>query len=176
MMPIGDLTIAQRVVINFQEAGIKEIVVVTGYRSRQLRDSLEDFDITFVENNDYEHTDMFASAMLGLKRFMKGYDRVLFCPVDIPFFMRETVEALLECSAPIVIPRCSGRKGHPISISSNLLPAILTYKGNRGLKGAIESCKAEIAYVDVNDPGILMDADTREDYERLVGFFMKKSI
>lgn len=36
MMKIGNFTMAERVVINFKRAGIQDIVMVTGYRSRPV--------------------------------------------------------------------------------------------------------------------------------------------
>ena len=36
LMKIGNLTMAERVVINFKRSGIRDIVMVTGYRGKQL--------------------------------------------------------------------------------------------------------------------------------------------
>lgn len=174
LMKIGNLTMAERVVMNFKNAGIQDIVMVTGYRSSQLRKSLEYLSIEFVENEDYEHTEMFESAKLGFEHLKDRCDRIVFCPVDIPFFKKETVDTVVNHPGKIVIPRHEGRKGHPIALDRSLLPLILSYQGDRGLKGAVDATGIPIDYVDVDDPGALMDADTKEDYERLVDLHNKR--
>lgn len=168
LMKIGNLTMAERVVINFKRSGIRDIVMVTGYRGKQLEKSLEYLDIEFVENENYENTEMFESVKIGLRHLKGRCDKVLFCPADIPFFTDETVKKVLEQTAEIVVPRCGEKSGHPISITYRLIPSILSYKGEEGLKGALHATGVPIQYVDVDDPGSLMDADTREDYEKLV--------
>lgn len=168
LMKIGNLTMAERVVYNFKRAGVDDIVMVTGYRSKQLQKSLDTLCVEFVENTEYESTDMFESAKLGLEALYRKCDRILFCPVDIPFFSDETVNRVLDCNSKLVIPRYNGKNGHPISIASELVPKILSFKGDRGLKGALEATGVPIDYIDVDDRGSVMDADTREDYEKLV--------
>ena len=66
LMKIGSRTMAERVIVNFQQAGITEIVMVTGYRSDQLEKELRSFGITFLRNPRYETTQMFDSAKIGL--------------------------------------------------------------------------------------------------------------
>ena len=130
MMKIGNFTMAERVVINFKRAGIQDIVMVTGYRSRQLEAYLDYLDLEFVENKQYEHTDMFESARIGFRRLQNRCDKVLFCPADIPFFTDDTVKKVLSQNAEIVAPRCEGRSGHPISVHRELIPAILSYQSS----------------------------------------------
>ena len=84
------------------------------------------------------------------------------------FFTDDTVKKVLSQNAEIVAPRCEGRSGHPISVHRELIPAILSYQGEEGLRGALNATGIPIQYVDVEDQGTLMDADTREDFEKLV--------
>lgn len=171
LMKIENIAIAEYVVNNFQRAGVDNIVMVTGYRGAQLKKSLDYLHIEFVDNENYENTEMFESAKLGLKYLENRCDRVMFCPVDIPFVSDRTVKAVLNSESDIAIPTCCGQSGHPISISGKLIPSILAFDGKRGLKGAIEASGGAIEYIEVNDQGTLMDADTKEEYQRLVNFY-----
>ena len=56
LMKIGNLTMVERVVINFLRTGVKDIVMVTGYRADEVEKSLRHFGITFLRNEDYETT------------------------------------------------------------------------------------------------------------------------
>lgn len=96
---------------------------------------------------------MLDSAKIGLRYLKDRCDKVLFCPVDIPFFTDETVEKVLSRKAGIVILRCAGKGGHPIVIDSALIPSILTYRGEEGLRGALKATGVPVQYVDVEDPG-----------------------
>ena len=170
LMKIGDMNIAERVIVNFRRAGIREIVMVTGYNAENLEKALKDFDITFVRNNNYETTQMFDSARLGLEKIKGKCDRVFFCPVDVPFFTDLTVAEELKLmerndNVDVVVPECGGKDGHPLLLRGSVIPEILAYSGERGMRGAYESLPAgSVVRVSVNDEGAVIDADTRDDY------------
>lgn len=168
LMKIGDLSMAERVVLNFQRAGVKEIVMITGYQGKLVEKSLQHYGITFLRNEDYDTTQMFDSAKLGLNYLKDHCDRILFCPVDVPFFMEDTVEKLLKARGKLVFPIYKDQIGHPIRIDSSLIPEILNYQGDRGLKGALDALSVKPVRLLTNDEGAITDADTQEDYEHLV--------
>ena len=68
----------------------------------------------------------------------------------------------------LVTPVCNGTPGHPILIRSSLIESILSNDGNTGLKGAVEHCGTPMYCLNVEDPGIIHDADTPEDYVELL--------
>ena len=53
-------------------------------------------------------------------------------------------------------------------ISTGLIPQLTSYTGRGGLQGAIDYMGIEIIQVHVEDEGVLIDADTPEDYENLL--------
>ena len=53
LMQIGGLSMAERVVINFQRAGVRDIVMVTGYRAEEVEKALSRRGVTFLRNADY---------------------------------------------------------------------------------------------------------------------------
>lgn len=170
MLSIGSITIAQRVVATFHQAGIEKIVMVTGYQAVTLERHLSGSGVIFLRNDHYETTQMFDSVKIGLEYLMDKCDRVLFTPVDVPLFTAETVRRLLDANAALACPVCDGQQGHPLLISAALLPKILSDCGEQGLKGAVSRCGTAMTAVAVNDPGTLRDADTPEDYSALVEY------
>ena len=170
MLSIGSITIAQRVIATFHQAGIEKIVMVTGYQAVTLERHLSGSGVIFLRNDRYETTQMFDSVKIGLEYLMDKCDRVLFTPVDVPLFTAETVRRLLDANAALACPVCDGQQGHPLLISAALLPKILADCGEQGLKGAVSRCGAALTAVAVNDPGTLRDADTPEDYSGLVEY------
>lgn len=168
MLELGSISVSQRTVTNFRQAGVDKIVMITGYKSVMLERHLAGNGIVFLRNEDYENTQMFDSVKIGLEYLKNMVDVILFTPVDVPLFSASTVEALLARDAKIAMPTYFGEIGHPIKIDSSLVDSILAYSGNCGLKGALDNCGVEISKVEVNDPGILHDADTPEDYTKLL--------
>ena len=170
MLNIGSISIAQRIVATLHQAGIDKIVMVTGYHATLLERHLADNGIVFLRNEDYEHTQMFESACIGLSYLKNKCERLLFTPVDIPLFTAQTVQTLLDSGAPLACPVCDGKRGHPILISSSLIDTILSDDGSDGLRGALERCGAPMSEIPVEDRGVLHDADTPEDYKALLKF------
>ena len=176
MLNIGSISIAQRVVATFQQAGVDKIVMVTGYNATALERHLAGNGIVFLRNEAYETTQMFDSARIGLRYLRDKCDRVLFTPVDIPLFTAATVQALLQSGAKLACPVCEGESGHPTLIASSLVDAILADDGKDGLRGALERCGEEMTQVPVVDRGILHDADTPEDYRALLAYHNRQLV
>ena len=170
MLNIGSISVAQRIVANFRQAGIDKIVMVTGYNAMMLERHLAGNGIVFLRNEHYDTTQMFDSAKIGLQYLQDKCDKVLFTPVDIPLFTAATVKKLVESDKILACPFCQGEAGHPILIDTSLIPQILADCGEQGLKGAIERCQVEMERIPVDDPGTLHDADTPEDYSALLEY------
>ena len=176
MLNIGSITIAQRIVATFHQAGITRIAVVTGYNAPLLERHLANCGLVFLRNENYETTQMFDSARIGLAYLRDKCDRVLFTPVDIPLFTSLTVTKLIESDAALCCPVCEGQTGHPLLIASSLLDRILSDSGEGGLQGAIRRCGETMTEIEVEDPGILHDADTPADYAALLAYHNEQLI
>ena len=170
LLNIGSISIAQRVVATFQQAGVEKIVMVTGYNAVMLERHLAGNGVVFLRNEKYETTQMFDSVCIGLSYLRDKCGRVLFTPLDIPLFTADTVHRLLETDAPLACPAVDGETGHPTLIGASLFDRILSDSGDQGLRGALNRCGAELTLIPVEDRGILHDADTPEDYKALLRY------
>jgi molybdate transport repressor ModE-like protein len=113
---------------------------------------------------------MFDSVKIGLSYLLDKCDKVLFTPVDVPLFTAKTVKTILDSGAPLAVPMCEGKQGHPILIGNELIPEILADCGEMGLKGAMDRCSVPLQRIDVEDFGTIHDADTPEDFSALVEY------
>jgi len=168
MLNIGSISVAQRVIANFRQAGINKIVMITGFNATMLERHLAGNNIIFLRNENYESTQMFDSVKIGLNYLSDKCERLLFTPVDVPLFTSQTVKKLLSSGAKLACPVCNGLTGHPLLISKELFPTILADSGDGGLKGAVDRCGAELVQISVDDPGTVRDADTPEDFSALL--------
>jgi molybdenum cofactor cytidylyltransferase len=142
------------------------VVVVLGHDAQSIQSSL-DARVQVAVNPDPERG-MLSSLQTGLRMLSDGA-RILFLPLDYPAIRSETVASL--CVAPpclIAMPRFGGTRGHPVLISRAVADELLALPVDAAARDVIRGHDAEIHYVDVADPAILMDVDTPGDYEALV--------
>lgn len=164
LLKIGSITAVKRIVLTLQQVEISPIVVITGYGAEEIEHHLADYGVIFLRNQQYENSQMLDSAKIGLAFLKNKCDQVIFNPVNIPMFKPETIQRMVECGAKVISPSYHGKTGHPLLISSELIPKILKYEGNMGMRGAIENIGIERQYMEIEDEGILHDTD---DIERL---------
>jgi hypothetical protein len=77
MLPIGSISVAQRVVATLNQAGIGKIVMVTGYNATMLERHLAGNGIIFLRNENFATTQMFDSVKIGLAYLQDKCDKVL---------------------------------------------------------------------------------------------------
>jgi len=91
-------------------------------------------------------------------------------PADQPLLPQGVLDPLVtawdEGTAEVLIPRHAGRKGHPVLFRWSLLPEIRQLGPTEGLNAMVRKSDRRVRFVDLDDPGILIDLDTPEDYRR----------
>jgi len=169
LLKIGSITVVKRIVLTFQQVGISPIVVITGYQAEEVEHDLADYGVIFLRNDQYEHSQMFDSAKIGLEFLQNKCDQVIFNPVNIPMFAPETLQRMMEWGARVISPSYHGKSGHPLLIASELIPRILKYDGNKGMRGAIQNVGVERQWLEIEDEGILYDTDDVDRLDQLLG-------
>lgn len=167
LMRLGTSTIIENVIQNFQGADVTDITVVTGYKAEILEKYLTGKGIDFCFNRNFAESHMMDSICLGLRQLGEDFDYVLITPGDVPLVKPETIRAMLCCRAEVVRVSLGGKAGHPVMLSKNIAKEILNYQEDGGLRSFLEQYRDVTAYVNVDDQGILLKADTSEDYKNL---------
>lgn len=155
LLQIGSITIIKRIVLSFQQAGIFPIVIITGTDELEVKSHLANYDVIFLHNNDFEAPPLFDSVKIGLKYLQDKCERVVFVPVNVPMFSPSTLKLLMDTKGDMVTPSYNGTGGHPVIISSSIIPEVLEYSGDNGLRGAAEALGSRRVWVETNDEGIL---------------------
>jgi molybdenum cofactor cytidylyltransferase len=91
---------------------------------------------------------------------------------DMPFIRAETfakVRAKLESGAGIAAPvlAATGERGHPVGFARSLLDELTALDGDEGARAVIARHRDAIVLIPVDDPGIVVDIDTRADLARV---------
>lgn len=168
LFQVGTIPIVKRIVITFQQAGIFPIVIITGTQEEEVKYQLSGYGVIFLKLEDCEQPKLFESVKMGLHYLDGKCERIMFTPVNAPMYTADTLAAMLAAEGEIVTPRCNGMPGHPILLAQSVFPRILAYRGNEGLRGAMESLTGLRVFADVPDPGILCTIhDSRELEQRL---------
>lgn len=149
------------------------VVVVLGHEAERIRAGLgRAAEVTFAVNPDYAKGQL-SSLQCGLRAVSSEASGVIFTPVDYPAVRPSTVARIAErfnhrsTSELVVIPRCNGRRGHPVCVARELIPELLALPAGGQAREVIRRHRPETCYVEVEDPGIVEDADDPEAYERL---------
>lgn len=162
-----------RMIETFKQAGVSQIIVVTGNCSEQLEALLkEDKSVRTVKNELFAVSDMFASAKLGMQALKGNCERFFFTPVDSPAFLVETLEELLKVQEVVVKPMYQGKGGHPLLLDEALIEPLLAYKGEGGMKGALKA--HPFIAISVEDEGILFNTNTPEEFEKMKLYLEKR--
>ncbi len=149
---------------------VSRIIVVTGYRSDDIIDHIKDIERVQTIFNLNHQQGMFSSIITGVSQ-VKG-KHAFILPADCPFISAEVYQRMSQCEGDIVIPVFNNQMGHPIRLSKSAILQLILEPEDSTLKSFIK--QHSYRTVETDDPGILMDIDTTEDYEEAIQYIMKK--
>lgn len=162
-------TIVRQVAAKYTHSPIEQTVVVTGRDAAEVRAALADLDVTCVHNPDFATGEMLSSVKVGLRALPDGLAACFIQPADMPCVPIEVIGQLLAAHEAgwNVAPRHDGRRGHPVLLDRAYWAAMLDLPADGRPRDVIQT--ARLRLVDVADEGVLLDVDTREAYERVLG-------
>ncbi|MBN1189209.1 MAG: NTP transferase domain-containing protein [Dehalococcoidales bacterium] len=171
LLRIGGRTATDRVISLYRKLGIETILVI-GWQKEKLLSGIKSRNVKVVENPDFEQG-MFSSVKAGFSRAgASAHGSIFIHPVDIPLVRLYTVKRLIDAAERnpnlIIHPVCSGRRGHPVLLPSGIIPSVLAWEGEGGLKAVIENHEGPEVDVPVPDECIHLDMDTHADYRLLL--------
>lgn len=170
LLPWGDTTVIGQVVHTLAQAGLHQIVVVTGGWRRQVEAALHASPAHVVYNPRYMEDQMALSLQVGLASLPAETDAALIAlgdqPQMQPAVVRQVMQAYQESRAPLVFPSYHLRRGHPWIMARSLWEELLAGATARTLRELLQPYADRIRYVVVQDDTILRDLDTPADYHR----------
>ena len=171
LLEIEGVTLLDRAVRLFSGHDISPIVVVAGYQAESIGQHLSGTKTRVVINEQFREG-MFTSIRAGAAVLKDDCPAFFLLPVDIPLVSVGTIDKLLEARAAaesfaIYHPVYEGRKGHPPLLTSGLVESLLAYQGEGGMRGFLRQHSHKARLVEVDDPHIHHDVDTKKELERL---------
>ncbi len=174
LLPWEDSTILGTVIKNIQESELDgQVRVVLGAESERIKEELADYNCQFLTNPDYTRG-MFSSVMTGIKNLPINTTGLLFMLADQPLVTTDIYNQLISYFKKeeplLLVPSYNQRRGHPLIISSTLIPEI--YKLGKdgdpegGLRALLDKYEDDIEYYNVDKEGVIIDLDYYEDYQK----------
>jgi molybdenum cofactor cytidylyltransferase len=165
---LGHLVAAAR------SAGAAPVLVVGRRGDRSIESASAAAGAVFVPNDHAEHGQL-SSVIAGIDA-ADGYPlvaAVLVTPVDVPLVSSAVIRRLLECAegSPAVIVRAThdGRHGHPVIFKRDVFEELRAADSSIGAKAVVRRDPRRVLDVPMDEPGVIADVDTPDDYERLLG-------
>jgi molybdenum cofactor cytidylyltransferase len=91
---------------------------------------------------------------------------------DMPAIRPETiaqVAAALDTGAGIAAPFHAGRRGHPVGFAASWRDALTRLDGDIGARDLLREAGDALLRIETDDPGVLLDIDTPDDFALLPG-------
>ncbi len=168
-LPWGKTTVIGQVVSVLAEAGLPEILVVTGGARHHIEKAIHGLPARAIFNPDYSEGEMLSSFQAGLSVLGNDYQAAFVVLGDQPQIqadvVRKVIAAYQATHAALVVPSYQRRRGHPWLLDRSLWPAALRLKKPETLKDLLKRNLMQIHYLLVENDSILQDIDTPQDYE-----------
>lgn len=170
----GNSTVLEHVISVFANAGVEDIVVVTGAAREEVEKIVAvaqtSYPVRSVFNEGFIEGEMLSSIQCGLRDLAeKDSSAALIALGDQPQVREGSVwrvcEMFKETGNPLVVPSYHMRRGHPWLVERSLWDDILAIRAPQTPRDFLNARANQIKYVEVDDEGILADLDTPEQYQ-----------
>jgi molybdenum cofactor cytidylyltransferase len=149
------------------------VIVVAGANAGELTPII-DASAAFLVVNPEPERGQFSSLRIGVQEVLnRGRDAAIITLVDRPAARIATITRLqdtfLAAGDPIwaVIPEYGGKHGHPFVIGREMITAFLNAPASSSAREVEHSLQTHIQYLAVDDPLVVANINTPDDFENL---------
>ena len=172
LLRIDGQTILERTLNNVRASDAAEIVLVLGHAAESVEQAISTGQVRVVHNPDYQQG-MGTSLRTGLAAVSANASAALIVLADQPFVRPETFNGLIACHresrSQIIIPMYQGFRGNPVLLDRSVFEEVKGLNGDIGCRAIFGEHTEGICKLPVDDAGILLDIDSRSDFEALGG-------
>ena len=154
--------------------GADFVVVVVGKNEAELAPVIYAQGASLVVNRDATRG-QFSSLQVGLQEVLnQGRDAAMITLVDRPPVRGSTIQTLREAFEVAdhkiwaVVPEFSGKHGHPYLVGREMIGVFLRAPATTTARDVEHEHQDRIQYVAVDDPLVVLNINTPEDYAGLV--------
>ena len=172
LLQIGQHSFLETILRRINNSGITKFYVVAGHHFEQVKSVIPDDLPCQLLNNFTPENGPLSSLKIALKSMDPVISGCLMVLVDHPLVTENTYRYLIETAAQkpdsIIIPEFEGKNGHPVYFGGRFFDGLLDAPLDQGARYVVHQYRDTVLKVAVNDPGVIQDIDTPEDYERFI--------
>jgi molybdenum cofactor cytidylyltransferase len=173
LLPWGTTTVIGQILSTLAEAGMQEVIVVTGAVRQRIEQQVVKLagilPVRAIYNPGFEDGGMLSSIQTGLAALGTQTSAALIALGDQPQIRKETIQsictAFIQNQSPLVIPSYQHRRGHPWLVAPSLWPEMLALSSSTTARQFLNTHAGLVEFV-AADESILKDLDTPEEYTR----------
>lgn len=170
LLPLGATTFLGRLIAEYQRLALP-LWVVLG-RGWQAIEKDQPVPAGSLLVNPEPEKGPLSSFRIALARLDPEASGVMLHPVDHPLVRRSTIEALVRLHddepEQILVPSIHGRGGHPTLFPARVFDELRDGLLEDGARSIVLADPDRVTEFETDDPGILRNIDTPEDYDRWV--------
>lgn len=153
-------------------SGLAQVIVVVGAHAGRVEAALAGLPVELVHNQAWREG-LSTSLRTGIGALRPDIGAVLVVLADqpalTPGLLLQLVDRYRATRAPIVAPFYQGQRGNPVLFERSLFPELLAVHGDRGARNVVARYGEQMERVDCDDPAVVQDVDTVEDYQTAAG-------
>ena len=173
LLPLGEGTVIGRCLDTLVTAGVGDVVVVISEEGHEVAEAVRAYPVRVVINPE-PGGDMASSVRAGRDALTDEATGVIVSLCDFPLVSAGTITSLIaeQDGSPgsIIIPCHGERRGHPLLFPRTILNELAS---EMILRDLVRRDPDRICCLNVDDPGVLIDMDTPEDYHRICGLLQQ---
>ncbi|MBZ5521873.1 MAG: NTP transferase domain-containing protein [Acidobacteriia bacterium] len=167
---LGEATLLEHALNNVRQSQAQEIILVLGHEAETIQRQIPLGNVKVIINPAYQEG-MGTSLRTGLSALAPLAKGALIVLADQPFVRPATLDRLIEkhreLKPQIVIPVYRGFRGNPVLLDRSVFPELAGLAGDVGCRAIFGDHTENILKVEVEDVGILLDADSEADLKKL---------
>ena len=173
LLPIEGETFIGRIVGSLKRTQVGKIIVVLGHTAEQLAAAIGPLPVEILINPNYQLGQL-SSLQVAVRNLRPDADcdGMLVHLVDHPYIDASLVDRMIrqfyESKKDIVVPRCRGKRGHPVLFSRRLFGELLDAPMDQGAKAVVNAHGDATLEMETDEEGITVDIDTPELYRQHV--------
>ena len=170
LMTVKGETFVESILHKASALGVDPVLIITGPDHESIARQISG-RVECIKNENYMQGQI-SSVQKGIEAIGNSGTAVMVWPVDQPLVETETARKILgayqDHKQVLTIPVYLGQKGHPVIYDRQAMEAALALQPDQTGKDLQRIFSSDTTFVEVDDPGIVIDIDTPEDYEKYV--------
>jgi molybdenum cofactor cytidylyltransferase len=175
LMDLHGRPMVARTVEAVAESSARPIIVVTGHERAAVEDALRGNTVGLVHNPRFAEG-LSTSLKAGLAALPADVAGALICLGDMPAVGVGVYAKLIAAFDPvegrsIVVPLFQGKRGNPVLFAREHFDEIMRLEGDAGARALLSTQPESVCEVEVEDAGVLADADTPAAFAAIKAHF-----